>query len=134
MPIARLNDVIPSGARDLQFFRERAPPRYFNWGQKLDNSNELPVVSPFASSAKFPVKRRGEIAELAFLLKAISLGFGVAKPWGDSDPSTTLRAGSFGYAQGRLLRLHPHLPPSFVAGAGQVGVVRAAVSHQGIGR
>ena len=31
------------------------------------------------------MKRRGEIAELAFLLKAISLGFGVAKPWGDSD-------------------------------------------------
>jgi hypothetical protein len=51
----------------------------------LDNSHESPVVSPFASSAKFPVKRRGEIAELAFLLKAISLGFGVAKPWGDSD-------------------------------------------------
>jgi hypothetical protein len=34
---------------------------------------------------KFPLKRRGEIAEIAFLLKAISLGFGVAKPWGDSD-------------------------------------------------
>lgn len=34
---------------------------------------------------QLPVKRRGEIAELAFLLKAISLGFGVAKPWGDSD-------------------------------------------------
>jgi hypothetical protein len=55
------------------------------WGQKLENSEESPVVSPFASAAKFPVKRRGEIAELAFLLKAVSLGFGVAKPWGDSD-------------------------------------------------
>ncbi len=32
-----------------------------------------------------PSKRRGEIAELAFMQKAISLGFGVAKPWGDSD-------------------------------------------------
>jgi hypothetical protein len=42
-------------------------------------------MPPFASAAKFPVKRRGEIAELAFLLKATSLGFGVAKPWGDSD-------------------------------------------------
>ena len=30
-----------------------------------------------------PPKRRGEIAELAFMRKAISLGFGVAKPWGD---------------------------------------------------
>jgi hypothetical protein len=32
-----------------------------------------------------PPKRRGEVAELAFMLKAASLGFGVAKPWGDSD-------------------------------------------------
>jgi hypothetical protein len=30
-------------------------------------------------------KRRGEIAEAAFLYKAASLGFSVAKPWGDSD-------------------------------------------------
>lgn len=60
--------------------------RAFSTGAKiLDNSHESPVLSPFASSANFPVKRRGEIAELAFLLKAISLGFGVAKPWGDSD-------------------------------------------------
>ena len=30
-------------------------------------------------------KKRGEAAELAFMLKAVSLGFGVAKPWGDSE-------------------------------------------------
>ena len=30
-------------------------------------------------------KRRGEIAEAAFLAKASSLGFGVARPWGDSE-------------------------------------------------
>lgn len=30
-------------------------------------------------------KRLGEMAELAFMQKAISMGFGVAKPWGDSD-------------------------------------------------
>lgn len=30
-------------------------------------------------------KRRGETIELAFMLKAASLGFGVAKPWGESD-------------------------------------------------
>ncbi len=33
----------------------------------------------------FTRKRYGEIAELAFMYKALSLGFGVAKPWGDSD-------------------------------------------------
>ena len=31
-------------------------------------------------------KRRGEMAEAAFVAKAVSLGFGVAKTWGDSDP------------------------------------------------
>jgi hypothetical protein len=30
-------------------------------------------------------KRRGEVSELAFFHKAASLGFGVAKPWGDSE-------------------------------------------------
>jgi len=30
-------------------------------------------------------KRLGELAELAFMHKAASLGFGVAKPYGDSD-------------------------------------------------
>jgi hypothetical protein len=30
-------------------------------------------------------KRRGGMAEAKFLAKASELGFGVAKPWGDSD-------------------------------------------------
>lgn len=36
-------------------------------------------------SAKLDRKRRGELAELAFMRKAANLGFAVAKPWGDSD-------------------------------------------------
>ena len=39
-----------------------------------------------AGMARFTGKRRGEMAEAAFVAKAVSLGFGVAKPWGDSDP------------------------------------------------
>jgi hypothetical protein len=31
-------------------------------------------------------KRRGEMAEAAFLHKASRLGFGVSRPWGDSEP------------------------------------------------
>jgi hypothetical protein len=31
-------------------------------------------------------KRRGEMAEAAFLHKASRMGFAVAKPWGDSEP------------------------------------------------
>lgn len=37
------------------------------------------------SISKRTSKRRGELAELAFLWKAASLGFTVAKPYGDSD-------------------------------------------------
>jgi len=36
-------------------------------------------------AAKLDRKHRGELAELAFMRKAASLGFAVAKPWGDSD-------------------------------------------------
>src|SRR5712692_887625 len=32
-----------------------------------------------------PTKRRGEVAEAAFLYKAASLGYSVSKPWGESD-------------------------------------------------
>jgi len=34
-------------------------------------------------------KRRGEIAEAAFLAKASSLGFGVAKPWETASATTS---------------------------------------------
>jgi PD-(D/E)XK endonuclease len=47
-------------------------------------------VSGVNSSSNLPIhrnaKRRGEVAEAAFLSKAVSLGFEVAKPWGDSAP------------------------------------------------
>ncbi|SRR6266498_3828952 len=36
-------------------------------------------------TAKLDSKHRGELAELAFMRKAASLGFAVAKPWGESD-------------------------------------------------
>ena len=49
----------------------------------MDNSEILD--SPEDPALSLDTKRRGELAELAFLRKAISLGFGVAKPWGDSD-------------------------------------------------
>ena len=31
------------------------------------------------------VKQQGELAEMGFMFKAAGLGFGVAKPWGDSE-------------------------------------------------
>ena len=37
------------------------------------------------TNTRLPTKRRGEVAEAAFLHKAATLGFSVAKPWGESD-------------------------------------------------
>ncbi len=45
-------------------------------------------------------KRHGELAELAFLHRAASLGFIVSKPWGDSAPYDFLVD-----ARGRLTRV-----------------------------
>jgi hypothetical protein len=51
-----------------------------------DNSKVPSKISRRAPRAsKRTSKRRGELAELAFLWKAASLGFTVAKPYGDSD-------------------------------------------------
>ena len=49
-------------------------------------------------------KAPGEAAEAAFLAKVTSLGFGVAKTWGDRE----------------TLRLHPRFRPKAVACAGGV--------------
>jgi hypothetical protein len=38
-----------------------------------------------AAQHELVTKRRGELAELAFTLKAATLGFGVSKPFGDSE-------------------------------------------------
>jgi len=45
----------------------------------IDTSNEL--LNP----VNLDCAHRGQLAELAFMRKAASLGFGVAKPWGEAD-------------------------------------------------
>jgi hypothetical protein len=45
-------------------------------------------------ASKLTNKHRGELAELAFMRKAATLGFSVAKPWGESERyDVVLRAG-----------------------------------------
>ena len=43
------------------------------------------IENELQHTAKLSKKHLGELAELAFMRKAASLGFAVAKPWGDSD-------------------------------------------------
>ena len=43
------------------------------------------IESELQHTAKLNKKNLGELAELSFMRKAASLGFAVAKPWGDSD-------------------------------------------------
>jgi hypothetical protein len=50
-----------------------------------DNSGSAGNKRPARNISKRTSKRRGELAELAFVWKAASLGFTVAKPYGDSD-------------------------------------------------
>ena len=56
----------------------------------MENSAEVPAGQRAGrdrkgKSQKGTLKQRGELAEMAFMFKAAGLGFGVAKPWGDSE-------------------------------------------------
>jgi hypothetical protein len=56
----------------------------------MENSAEVPAGQRAGrdrkgKSQKGTVKQRGELAEMGFMFKAAGLGFGVAKPCGDSE-------------------------------------------------
>ena len=56
----------------------------------MDNSAEVPAGQRAGRDRKGKPQRgtskqKGELAEMGFLLKASGLGFGVARPWGDSE-------------------------------------------------
>jgi hypothetical protein len=48
------------------------------------SAKQRPPLAPFTRGDQ-TCKQRGELAEIAFLHKAATLGFGVAKPYGDSE-------------------------------------------------
>ena len=58
--------------------------RFTQRGRIVGFSKET-IESELQHTAKLNTKNLGELAELAFMRKAASLGFAVAKPWGDSD-------------------------------------------------
>jgi hypothetical protein len=47
--------------------------------------SEETLNSELLHAGELDHKHRGELAELAFMRKAATFGFGVAKPWGDCD-------------------------------------------------
>jgi hypothetical protein len=51
----------------------------------LNNAPQPLVLREIHAVGRSTRKRSGEAAEAAFLAKASSLGFAVAKPWGDSE-------------------------------------------------
>src|SRR5450432_770974 len=56
----------------------------------MENSAEVPAGQRAGRDRKGKPQRgthkqQGELAEIRFMLKAAGLGFGVAKPWGDSE-------------------------------------------------
>ncbi len=54
-------------------------------GDESRDSTGLSRGEPSCKIKRTNTKRKGELSEAAFLLKATGLGFGVAKPWGDSE-------------------------------------------------
>lgn len=62
--------------------------RLFCFGDMSKGSRRQSSTAPHPKSAQqreLTTKRRGELGELAFTLKAASLGFGVSRPFGDSE-------------------------------------------------
>ena len=60
-------------------------------GKECENSSLSSTVegenqsTPVRKPRRANTKRAGELSEAAFLLKAKTLGFGVSRPWGDSE-------------------------------------------------
>jgi PD-(D/E)XK endonuclease len=52
--------------------------------QPKKSASQRPPFAPFTRGEQ-TCKQRGELAEIAFLHKAAAFGFGVAKPYGDSE-------------------------------------------------
>jgi len=69
-------------------------------------------------------KKRGELSELAFLYKAASLGFAVAKPYGDSD-----RFDFIVHSRGRFWRVQVRSSSSLQYGAYQVSAHTKSDGH-----
>src|SRR2546425_9426130 len=54
-------------------------------GDESGDSTGPSTGEPSRKIKRVNTKRKGELSEAAFLAKASGLGFGVAKPWGDSE-------------------------------------------------
>jgi len=80
---------VPQASRNT-FVKRRNPPStpWIMANLERDRqANREALLGVKETLVRGPVwaKRRGELSELAFFYKAASLGFGVAKPWGDSE-------------------------------------------------
>jgi hypothetical protein len=71
----------PAPPRCYDFFMPRIPPRNLD----LPSVHPPRPHLPFRVANRSNTKRVGERSEAAFLEKACDFGFGVARPWGDSE-------------------------------------------------
>ena len=75
-----------SGHRPRRCQRQaQEPPKPVENGSCGDSRPRLSASRSEAFQRELSTKRRGELAELAFLHKATALGFRLSKPYGDSD-------------------------------------------------
>lgn len=72
--------VVPRGRTN---YDAEAEPRH---SESVRRTSEGRIVERRKAAGEGTRKQRGEISESQFFAKALKMGFGVAKPWGDSDP------------------------------------------------
>lgn len=82
--LPRESRPIPRRQDDREKFRRGSLPRLFTFQMKKEPAT--PSTQPSACRNRFTASRRGDIGEAVFLAKATSLGFDVARPWGNSSP------------------------------------------------
>lgn len=95
----------------------------FERGRALGMSKET-IACELHHAAKLNSKNRGYLAEMAFMRKASTMGFGVAKPWADNERyDFVLRAGNvFWRIQVKSVqRQSPRRPHYRIALLGSVG-------------
>ena len=85
--------------------------------QDLDQKQKLPSGNP-------GTKPRGELAELAFLYKAVTLGFPVSKTYGDSD-----RYDFIVHSGPRFLKVQVKSSSQFVHGSYPMNAKRRVKDH-----
>jgi PD-(D/E)XK endonuclease len=118
------NSTKPASRESGETFRQAQGRR---WGSRI----RIPAKSQTPFEREVTTKRRGEIAELAFALAAARRGFGISRPYGESERYDVILdpqhvpGGGCGPARPRLVRVQVKATAHKLHGYHQVAVKRS---------